>query len=420
MRRRRPAAGPEHGRLADVESVLAGDHRAYPSFDALRGAMMLLGIYLHAAVAYSERGNWPWKDGAATGIFDISLGLIHVFRMPVFYVMAGFFAALLLERRGPERFIRNRAVRILVPFAVGWLVLFPLVAALAALGTGLQEGRTAGETAQALSATGLLRRRLDPMHLWFLEYLLMFYAVALAALPFARHLRGLGRALDRSFRTVVTSSAAPVLLAIPTCPILFFMETGAIDDAAGFAPEARLFVAYGLCFGWGWLLWRNVEVLPGLAGVRRGGTYVSLGAVTALLGYLLWYWQDTRAGEPVILSVTSAWCLAGATWLFVLGFIGLAVGLIDREIPWVRYVADSSYWLYLAHVPVLLGFQLALAETGWPPAIKMLAVLTASLATLLGSYHVFVRPTWIGAVLNGRRHRIPAARRPARSATIDA
>jgi peptidoglycan/LPS O-acetylase OafA/YrhL len=385
----------------------ASDRRAYPSFDALRGAMMLLGIYLHAAVAYSERGNWPWKDGAATNIFDISLGLIHVFRMPVFYVMAGFFAALLLERRGPARFVRNRAVRILAPFAVGWLVLFPLVATLAALGTSLQEGRAGTwETIRSLNAAGLLRRRLDPMHLWFLEYLLLFYAVAVAALPFTRHLRRVARELDRGFRTVVTSSAAPVLLAIPTCPILFLMETGAIDDAAGFAPEARLFMAYGLCFAWGWLLWRNVDVLPGLGSVRRGGAYVMLGAVTALLGYLLWYWQDTGAGELVIVSVAGAWCLAGATWLFVLGFIGLAVGVIDREIPWVRYVADSSYWLYLVHVPVLLGFQLALAGTGWPPAIKMLAVLTASLATLLGSYHVLVRPTWIGAVLNGRRYRI--------------
>ena len=101
------------------------DPSRYHSLDALRGVMVLLGIYLHAAVAYSEYGNWPWKDGSTTGLFDVSLGLIHAFRMPVFYVMAGFFAALLLERRGAVGFARNRAIRILVPFAVGWAVLFP-------------------------------------------------------------------------------------------------------------------------------------------------------------------------------------------------------------------------------------------------------------------------------------------------------
>ncbi len=103
----------------------------YHSLDALRGAMMLLGIYLHATVAYSRYGSWPWKDGSTTGLFDVSLGLIHVFRMPVFYCIAGFFGALLLEQRGAVGFLRNRAVRILLPFAIGWAVLFPLVAALA-------------------------------------------------------------------------------------------------------------------------------------------------------------------------------------------------------------------------------------------------------------------------------------------------
>src|SRR5215475_2510561 len=115
-----------HEVASDVaRPVGAGPHAPrYAALDGLRGLMMLLGIYLHAAVAYSERGSWPWKDGATTAVFDASLGLIHVFRMPVFYVLAGFFAALLLEHRGPAGFVRNRAIRILLPFCAGWLVLF--------------------------------------------------------------------------------------------------------------------------------------------------------------------------------------------------------------------------------------------------------------------------------------------------------
>ena len=41
----------------------------YHSLDALRALMMLLGIYLHTAVAYSEHGSWPWKDGSSTALF---------------------------------------------------------------------------------------------------------------------------------------------------------------------------------------------------------------------------------------------------------------------------------------------------------------------------------------------------------------
>ena len=57
-------------------------------------------------------------------------------------------------------------------------------------------------------------------------------------------------------------------------------------------------------------------------------------------------------------------------------------------------------------MPVLLVFQVAVAETSWPPALKALVVLAASLAILLGSYHVLVRFTWVGAILNGRKYAI--------------
>ena len=64
-------------------------------------------------------------------------------------------------------------------------------------------------------------------------------------------------------------------------------------------------------------------------------------------------------------------------------------------------------------MPVLLVFQVAAAETSWPPALKVLVVCSASLATLLASHHVFVRFTWVRAILNGRkysiRRRVPVA-----------
>jgi len=134
----------------------------YHSLDALRGLMMLLGIYLHAAVAYSEYGSWPWKDGSTTGLFDVSLGLIHAFRMPVFYVLAGFFAALLHERRGAGGFVRNRVIRILVPFAAGWAVLFPLVKVLAIAAMSFEGSTASPPKSLQVFTLGEILGRLDP------------------------------------------------------------------------------------------------------------------------------------------------------------------------------------------------------------------------------------------------------------------
>jgi glucan biosynthesis protein C len=392
------------------------DPSRYHSLDALRGVMMLLGIYLHAAVAYSEYGNWPWKDGSTTRLFDVSLGLIHAFRMPVFYVMAGFFAALLLERRGVVGFARNRAIRILVPFAVGWAVLFPLVKLLAIAARSLDE--PTAMSPQFFSVREALGR-LDPMHLWFLEYLLLFYVIALLAIPLSRRLPRLVVGIDRIFRAIMISPLGPCALAVMTFPTLCLMRDAAIDDPSGFAPEGRIVIAYLAFFAFGWLLWRNADVLFELGRFPRAPILLMVGVVGALLGYSIWYWQHSTGIHMLLGLLASAWFLALAMWLFIFGFIGVFLRLFERPIPWLRYLSSSSYWLYLVHMPVLLVFQIAVAATGWTPAVKASVVLAASVATLLWSYHVLVRSTWVGMILNGRKYPTRRQRALALSAETD-
>src|SRR5437868_2937274 len=104
-----------------------GDSGRYHALDSLRAVMMLSGIYLHVVVAYSTTGGWPYKQAQLISSLNWSLGLIHIFRMPIFYVMAGFFGALLYDRRGMRGFLDNRIKRVLLPFIGGWLILFPIV-----------------------------------------------------------------------------------------------------------------------------------------------------------------------------------------------------------------------------------------------------------------------------------------------------
>ena len=72
-----------------------------------------------------------------------------------------------------------------------------------------------------------------------------------------------------------------------------------------------------------------------------------------------------------------------------------------------RYLCDSSYFLYIAHMPVIMALQLVVEPLALPPVAKVPIVLAATTLVLLVSYRYAVRPTFIGAVLNGRRY--PAA-----------
>ena len=71
--------------------------------DVLRAVTMFLGIVLHAGVFVLPEAIpiWPIHDEAATGdpTYKLVIEALHAFRMPVFFLLSGFFCTLLWQRR---------------------------------------------------------------------------------------------------------------------------------------------------------------------------------------------------------------------------------------------------------------------------------------------------------------------------------
>jgi glucan biosynthesis protein C len=366
----------------------------YHALDSLRAAMMFLGIYLHAVVAYSPNGGWPWKQAEQTRVLDWSISIIHVFRMPIFYAMAGLFTALLIARYGRRGAAWNRFMRIAVPFVVGWIIVWPLVMLLA--GTG----HYSFDFALRGFASGLVFKYIHPLHLWFLEYLLVLYAlaaivVALVPLMLSQAVR---QGVLNGFRAIVRSPLAPLLLAVPSFGAQLLMPNPWIEDPPGFVPVFRIVAVYAIPFAFGWLLFRNADLLDVIA--KRAWLYAAL-AVVASVAYRLSYF--------VPLNYIVAFYLiralhALAMWLLILGVTGLFLRYLGGHSIYRRYLCDSSYFLYIAHMPVLLAFQLLLRDMPLPPLAKMVVALVGTVAVLLPVYRYAVRPSFVGAVLNGRRY----------------
>jgi peptidoglycan/LPS O-acetylase OafA/YrhL len=77
------------------------DQRRYHALDGLRAGMMLLGIVFHAALPYTTLPRWPFKDSSTHPVFDVLTVFLHIFRVPIFFAMAGF--SLLCCGSGTER-----------------------------------------------------------------------------------------------------------------------------------------------------------------------------------------------------------------------------------------------------------------------------------------------------------------------------
>ena len=97
----------------------------YHDLDAVRAVAMLLGIVLHAALAYTG-GWWIVRDVDSWGGFGTVTELIHGFRMPLFFLVSGYFTAMLWRRRGMAALVWHRTRRIVFPFVLGWFTILPL------------------------------------------------------------------------------------------------------------------------------------------------------------------------------------------------------------------------------------------------------------------------------------------------------
>jgi hypothetical protein len=97
-------------------------------------------------------------------------------------------------------------------------------------------------------------------------------------------------------------------------------------------------------------------------------------------------------------------------WCLILGITGLFLRYLSGHSPLGRYLCDSSYFLYIAHLPMIMLFQLILLGVPLPPLAKIVLALAGTIAVLLPLYRYAVRPTVLGAVLNGRKY--PSALAP--------
>lgn len=372
----------------------------YHALDSLRATMMFLGIVLHAMVAYKTNVPWLVRPLETTWSFDPAIFFIHAFRMPVFYATAGFLTALLLERYGWRRAIVNRLWRIAVPFLLGCLLLVPLMFFL-----GLTS-RMGAERAWQFVFSPRFPPIAHPIHLWFLEYLLLLYVVAavlvVAALLLPEKARTLGLA---AFRYVLRSLWAPLPLAILTYFTLLPMKWSGLQDPPSFAPAPHILLAYAVPFFFGWLLYHARDLLDVLS--RRAWLYGSLGTALGVLYVVLLF----TVSRPIWGLYPIRATLALAMWCLIFAITGLFLRHCSGHSPLGRYLCDSSYFIYLAHLPVMLALQLVLYHAPLPAVALAPIMLVATSVVLLPVYAFAVRPTFIGALLNGRRY--PTAIRPA-------
>ncbi len=529
----------------------------YHHLDALRASAMLLGIVMHGLLAYFPNPYWPAQDIDQHALYETANHAIHGFRMPLFFLVSGYFTTMLWKRRGLGKLLLHRVQRILLPLVICGLVFIPLTWAASMVGEHFKSTRAqAGNEHQTTPSSGnengfwraiesgniedlrfhlkngtdpdtrtndgqpaltvstwanhptcveiLLAEGADPnarddegytplhsaaflgrneitrllvesgadinapsdkserpldsarhgwdivkmiareigievnqeevmagreelvpylveqgafasapsfsgglvgiytwlalapitAHLWFLYYLLMLVAgFALVSL------------LVTSWKIPplpgwVLSAPACLLVLVPLTAIAqFFMQQSfGPDTAMGILPWPPKLFYYMLFFGFGAICYGRAE-FEGKLG--RWWPLSFLLAVPFFLHGSHLFEQGPSGTERIVFSL----CAALYAWLMILGCLGVFRQFCARENSHIRYISDASYWMYLAHLPLIMLLQAYVSGLALPSLLKFTLTCLATFVFLLLTYRYLVRYTIIGTMLNGRKSR---------------
>jgi len=94
------------------------------------------------------------------------------------------------------------------------------------------------------------------------------------------------------------------------------------------------------------------------------------------------------------------------SWLWSFALIGLFYRYLPNRNRVLQYVSESSYWVFLVHMLGTIGFGILLYNLPLEPIAKMGINILATTLACLATYHVLVRHTVIGGLLNGKRYPI--------------
>ena len=228
-------------------------------------------------------------------------------------------------------------------------------------------------------------------HLWFLYYLI-WLVVGFIVITWL-----LGKLKWKALPDWLVTSPLRWLWLLPVTflPQLLMNDSFGPATAAGFLPWPPILIYYAVFFFFGAVCFGR-DTFETKVGKLWPVSFV-LAVPPLLAGLCLVKSQNN--------GLLLAACSVAYAWLMIFGFIGFFRHFFSGENPRIRYISDSSYWLYIMHLPVIMFVQAMISTWNMPSFPKFLIACAATTLPLLLIYEFVVRYTFIGTLLNGKRTR---------------
>ncbi|MDD3445904.1 MAG: acyltransferase family protein [Zavarzinia sp.] len=360
-----------------------GAGRRRRELDLLRIFACFVQFPFHTAKVFDFDPDYHVKNAVASGALDLFAAFSHVWRMPLFFFIAGFAAATALSSRHATTFVVDRFMRLLPPLLVGLLLFAPAIKYIERLGgidlrpSGLRVPPGPFESDYFAFYYGFFTHlnQFTWSHLWFLVYLLLF------TLLFTGVMRRIALAYDR-LPGHIGWLVGPALVAA-AAEILLRPRFGDLpnlsSDFANLAIEVTFF-----------LMGAVVSRQPRIETIVTARPLALLGL--GLVAFAVHYAGEVRMPFGEAPPFWSLGARGIAAWCLVAGLLGLGRRMTRPHGAFDTYMSEATLPLYvLHHLPVVaLAFVMVPLDLNlW---VKAAVICFGSMAITFATYHLMVRP----------------------------
>lgn len=372
-------------------------HARRCDIDWLRIFAVALLVPFHTARFYDEGWFYVKYSPFVMG-FEIFVRVVHQFHMPLFFFISGVgtYFALSFQRTSKE-YMKERFLRLFVPFAFGTLVIVPPQVYCRLLGNpGYHKNyfQFYPDFFNGIPPAG----NFEWGHLWFLIYLFTF---SLLALPLFLKWKRRGRAMA-PIAELVRKPAGLVWFALPLAVIEVTLRP-IFPGYQTLVTDWANFLYYITYFTYGYLLFFVPGFHEAVVRFRRMALGLALATLAALFVVVRYELLPDEGYAPGHLAILFVHAFNG--WFFVLAFIGYGAVLLNRTGPVLKYASEAAMPFYVLHQTVIVVLARPVLGAVKPPfaSFFIIMMLCFILATLI--YEVLIKRINPLRVLFGMRAR---------------
>jgi glucans biosynthesis protein C len=336
--------------------------------DWLRVLGVLLLVPFHVALIFvlDPYAVMFIKDVVNSRVLAEATGFVHMWHMPMLFMISGAATYFALGRRSAREYIRERFLRLLVPLIFGMLTFVPFTIYIQHSNVlSLQEGYTGFFRIDLTQLDGM-NGTFTPAHLWFILYLFVFSLVGLPIFLWLRSEKG-----KRVIKVLGTWMQAPLSLIVLGIPLTLAAATNILG---GFNP-----LYYFLVFFFGFVLASDARFQQSIDNI----TWIAsaIGIFAAVLNMMA---PLSRDAEWTVQWIALGLMYQMGRWALTLAVLGLGHRFLNRTNHVLRYASEAAMPFYLLHMTFSVVTGYFAIQLDVPVMVKYpLIVLVATGLTLI-------------------------------------